>query len=106
MYMYVYLLYLSTHVQVPMYLLMIFSSISDFWFLLFVDFDEDESADDKRRSGSSSPNPHAPIKRRKKQAHRTSSGGSMRVQELKAEARRTRKEKGDKEEGRRGKKKV
>ena len=30
----------------------------------------------------------------------------MRVQELKAEARRTRKEKGDKEEGRRGKKKV
>lgn len=81
--------------------LLILSMLS--WFL---DFDDDDSAsvsaDDSRRSGTASP--ASSSKRKKKQQQKTT--GTLRVQELKAEARRSKREKGEKEETKKGKRKV
>ncbi len=50
--------------------------------------------------------PHPPSIKKRRKPQRTSSGGTLRVHELKAEARRSRKEKGEREDGRRTMKKV
>ena len=70
---------------------------------LSTDFDEDDSSSDRSHSVSHSRNssPHPPSVKKRKKAQRTSSGGTLRVHELKAEARRGKREK---EEG--GKKNV
>ena len=71
--------------------------------VLVLDFDEDDSSSDRghsvSRSGSMSPHPPSIKKRRK--AQRTSSGGTLRVHELKAEARRNKKEKGERDDSKR-----
>ena len=70
---------------------------------IYPDFDEDDSSSDRSHSVSHSRNssPHPPSIKKRKKAQRTSSGGTLRVHELKAEARRSKREK---EEG--GKKNV
>lgn len=67
------------------------------------------SADDGHRSASSSPGPasSSSAKRKKKAQRSIAAAGTLRVQELKAEARRGgKKEKGEKDEIKKGKKKV
>lgn len=86
---------------------------SELLFTLCSDFDDDDSGsmstDDGRRSLTHSPNPHAVIKKNKRprlhsnQHQQSQQRPSTRVQELKAEARRSKREK---EEGKKVKKKV
>lgn len=80
-----------------------------FFHFSLLDFDDDDSAsvstDEGQRSGTSSPAPSSSSSKRKKKQSKTT--GTLRVQELKAEARRGKKEKGsDKEDGKRGGKRL
>ena len=89
----------------------VYRYIDIFSFLSPLDFDDDDSAsvstDEGQRSAASSPTPSSSSSSSKRKKKQPKTGGMLRVQELKAEARRGKKEKGlEKEEGKRGSKRL